>query len=207
MMFKKMVSGLLIAVFASMYAAPISAGVNNPSNLSEFLKTTEKVSAKYEYPSYKIAAASTGKVKLPAHTAIPMRCDETITTNNVVNGSTVKFSVLGDIKGENGKVVIASGTPVTAQISFAKSKDVIGKSGTVTVTDFHTEAVDGTYVPLSASVSANPDDKMVLSVVLSVLICPLFLLMKGEEAQVPVGTTKTAYTLTDIYINVSNNNL
>ena len=41
---------------------------------------------------------------------------------------------------------------------------------------------------------------MTLSIVLSVLICPLFLLMKGEEAQLPVGATKTAYTITDLYI-------
>ena len=41
---------------------------------------------------------------------------------------------------------------------------------------------------------------MVLSIVLSVLICPLFLLMKGDEAQVLVGTTKTAYTVADVYV-------
>lgn len=46
----------------------------------------------------------------------------------------------------------------------------------------------------------QPDDKMTVSIVLSVLICPLFLLMKGDEAQVPAGTTKTAYTITDTYI-------
>lgn len=68
------------------------------------------------------------------------------------------------------------------------------------ITDFHTTAVDGTYIPLSGSVSAKPDDKMTVSIVLSVLICPLFLLMKGDEAQVPAGTTKTAYTITDTYI-------
>ena len=77
---------------------------------------------------------------------------------------------------------------------------MIGRSGEVTVTDFHTTAVDGTYVPLSGSVSARPDDKMTMSIVLSVLICPLFLLMKGEDAQVPAGSTKTAYTISEVHI-------
>lgn len=44
---------------------------------------------------------------------------------------------------------------------------------------------------------------MVISVVLSVLICPLFLLMKGDDAQVPAGITKTAYTVSDVYVKVN----
>jgi hypothetical protein len=73
----------------------------------------------------------------------------------------------------------------------------------LTVTDFHTTAVDGTYIPLSGSISARPDDKMTVSIILSVLVCPLFLLMKGNEAQLTIGTAKTAYTVTDVYINTT----
>lgn len=80
---------------------------------------------------------------------------------------------------------------------------MMGKSGEITVSDFHTTAVDGTYIPLSATVSAKPDDKMVTSIVLSVHICPLFLLMKGEEAQLNSGATKTAYTVLDTYIKTT----
>ena len=80
---------------------------------------------------------------------------------------------------------------------------MIGRSGELTVNDFHTTAVDGTYIPLSGSVSAKPDDKMTLSVVLSVLICPLFLLMHGDDARLPVGSTKTAYTITDTYVKTN----
>ena len=42
---------------------------------------------------------------------------------------------------------------------------------------------------------------MVLSIVLSAVICPLFLLMEGREAEVLAGTTKTVYTASDAYIN------
>ena len=80
---------------------------------------------------------------------------------------------------------------------------MLGKSGEVTVSDFNTTAVDGTYVPLSGSVSAKPDDKMTISIVLGVLICPLFLLMRGDEAVVPAGTQKTAYTVNQVYIKPS----
>lgn len=41
---------------------------------------------------------------------------------------------------------------------------------------------------------------MALSIVLSIIICPLFLLMKGGEATLPPNTTKTVYTVTDVYV-------
>lgn len=207
-MVKRFVSTFLIVAFMSIFATPLSGTVSASTgemNLTEFLKTTENIAASYKYPSMKLAANGAGKATLAAHTPIMIRCDETITTNNIVNGSTVNFSVINDVKDRNGLILIKSGTPVTAQISFVKDKGMIGRSGELTVTDFHTTAVDGTYIPLSGSVSAKPNDKMVCSIVLSVLICPLFLLMKGEEAQLSAGATKIAYTVMETYIKTTNN--
>src|SRR5574344_1129579 len=200
-MYTKLLSSFLSITLMTLFTSPLSAeSTNADKSLYSFLKTTETIETSYKYPSMKLASTSNGKTKLSAHTPIMIRCEETISTRDVVSGGTVNFSVLSDVKADNGLVVIRAGAPVTAEITFAKKKGMIGKSGQLTVNDFHTTAVDGTYVPLSASVSAQPDDNMTTSVVLSVLICPLFLLMKGDEAQVPVGTTKTAYTLTDVYI-------
>lgn len=194
---------LLVTFLTSFGATPLFADSASSKNqtLTEFLKTTDEISTHYEYPSM-IASTNTKGYCLPAHTMIPIRCDETITTKNIVNGSEVNFSVCGNIKDANGHTIIKSGTPVTANISFRK-EGMIGRSGEITVTDFHTTAIDGTYVPLSASVNASPDDKMCTSIVLSLLICPLFLLMKGDEAKVPAGTSKSAYTVTDIYVKPS----
>lgn len=201
---RKFTSLTLIFSFFMIAVAPLSAlEVNNQESLYEFLKTTKNINASYNYPSMKISSNSSGKSILPAHTPILIRCDETITTKDVVSGGMVKFSVLNDVKASNDNVVIKAGTPVTAQISFSKDKGMIGRSGQLTISDFHTTAVDGTYIPLSGSVSANPDDKMTLSIVLSVLICPLFLLMKGDEAKLAEGTTKIAYTIVETYIKAS----
>ena len=203
MKIKKLLASFLALSFMSLFVSPLSAGVAAQSDqmtLSEFLKTTDKIEASYSYPSMRLSANSGGKSTLSAHTPIVIRCVDTITTKEIVSGGTVNFAVVADVKDANGNVLIKSGAPVTAQISFSKSKGMIGRSGEITVTDFSTTAVDGTYVPLSGSVSARPDDKMTMSIVLSVLICPLFLLMKGEEAVVPSGTQKTAYTVADVYI-------
>lgn len=203
MKIKKTIASFLLVSMISLFGSPLATtaqATTDQMSLYDFIKTTENVQASYKYPSFKLAANSTGKVTLSAHTPIVIRCTETISTRDVVSGGTVNFAVVADVKDNRDNILIKAGTPVTAEITFARSKGMIGKSGEVTVNDFHTTAVDGTYIPLSGSVSARPDDKMTMSIVLSVLICPLFLLMKGEEAQVPAGTTKTAYTVTDVYI-------
>ena len=203
MKIKKLVASFLTLSFMTMFSTSLSTEVaaqTDQMTLSEFLKTTGKVEASYSYPLMRLSANGAGKSTLSAHTPIIIRCVDTITTKELVSGGTVNFAIVSDIKDANGNVLIKAGAPVTAQISFSKSKGMIGKSGEVTVTDFSTTAVDGTYVPLSGSVSAKPDDKMTMSIVLGVLICPLFLLMKGEEAVVPAGTQKTAYTVSDVYI-------
>lgn len=203
MKIKKIVALFLLFTFCTIFSAPMtgSASANTGTEtLYDFIKNTKDITASYTYPSMKLSAAAMGKSTLAAHTPIIIRCTETISTRDIVSGGEVNFAVVNDVKNANGNILIKAGSPVTAQISFAKSKGMIGRSGEVTVTDFHTTAIDGTYVPLSGSVSAKPDDKMTLSIVLSVLVCPLFLLIKGDDAQVSAGTTKTAYTISDVHI-------
>lgn len=203
MKIKKIIATFLVMSFTSLFTAPVTSvatAEDENMSLSEFLKTTKNVEASYKYPSLIATTNSADKSTLSAHTPIMIRCKETITTKDIVSGDTVNFTVVQDIKDNSGNVLIKGGTPVTAQISFAKKHGMIGRSGEITISDFHTTAIDGSYIQLSGSVSARPDDQMSMSIVLSVLICPLFLLMKGDEARVPAGTTKTAYTVADVYI-------
>lgn len=200
---KRTFATLLLFAFCIVFTPQIANSIpltTNEDSLHDFLQNTKEIKAVFDYPSMEKTTNIAGKTKLAAHTPIAIRCTETISTKDIVSGGVVKFAVVSDIMSSNGSVLVKAGTPVTAQISFAKSNGMLGRSGEITITDFHTTAVDGTYIPLSGSVSAKPDDKMTLSIVLSVLICPLFLLIKGNEAQVNVGTTKTAYTIADIYI-------
>ena len=173
-------------------------------SLYDFLQTTnrENINARMEYPSMPKQIITPRQIKLPANTPVIIKSNETVSTRDVVSGSTVKFTVLQDVKSADGMVLIKSGTPVSAQIVFAKDRGWIGSSGQITISDFHTTAIDGTYVPLSGTVAQHPDDKMVLSICLGVIICPLFLLMRGEDAQVPAGTTKNSYTASDVYIKI-----
>lgn len=198
---KKVISLLLVLAFFGIYMPGITQEPVNQDSLYNFLKTTKKINAKMVYPGMKLTSNTANKTVLRANTPIIIKSAETITTRDVITGSEVRFIVANDVKSENGETIIKSGSPATATISFKKDRGKIGTSGELTVSDFHTIAIDGTYIPLSGTMSSQPDDKMVLSIVLSVFICPLFLLMNGDEARLDAGTTKTVYTLSDTYIN------
>ena len=181
--------------------APINAATTKNETLYDFLKNNENIKASYKYPSMKLTSRTEGKTKLSANTPVILKNRYTVSTKTLVSGNSILFTVLDDVKDETGTILIKAGTPATAEITFVEYKGLIGRSGEIEINDFHTTAIDGSYVALSGSLSANPDNKRALSIILSIFVCPLFLLMEGDEAQIAAGTTKTVYTALDTYIN------
>lgn len=202
MIIKKLTSFVLTFLFIFLTTTQISmsASPDKKVTLADFIANNDEIEAKFVYPTMKLSSNGNNRTLLPANTPIVIRCHDNLSANNFTSGSSVNFSVVNDVKASNGAILIKAGAPVMAQVTFVENNGMIGKSGKITISDFHTVAVDGTYVPLSGTVSSNPDDKMVLSILLSVFVCPLFLIMKGADGVLPAGTTKTAYTTTNTYI-------
>lgn len=202
MIIKKLTSFmlLLLFIFSTTTQMSLSTSLSKKGTLADFIENNDKIEAKFDYPSMKLSSNAGNRTLLPANTAITIRCHDNISANNFTSGSTVNFYVVNDVKASNGAILVKAGAPVSAQVTFAESNGMIGKSGKITISDFHTTAVDGTYIPLSGTISSNPDDKMVMSILLSVFVCPLFLIMKGADGTLQAGTTKTAYTTTNVYI-------
>lgn len=204
-MYKKLISGLLLSLLCLWNLMPYADAVQNnkAQNLYEFVKENKEVTVRYEYPSWKLAsAAKKGKgLTIPAGTPIVLKNMETINSSAINIGSTVTFTVVNDVK-VNDKIVIKAGSVADAQISYSKRKNYAGIGGEIVVSDFSVHAVDGTYIPLRATLSSRGEDKVGLSVGLGFFLCVLFLLIKGEDAIIPAGTTKSVYTMSDVTINV-----
>ena len=131
---------------------------------------------------------------IQSNTPVRLKSEETLITKNLTENETVKFSVNGNVLDSNRNVIISSGTPVTAQVTYLQNKNRIGKSGELTVSNFRTTTTDGQSIELVGSTMARPDNRRVRSIVLSAAICPLFLLMRGAEAEIPSGTSVVVYT-------------
>ena len=62
-------------------------------------------------------------------------------------------------------------------------------------------AVDGTQVPLELTMNEEGQSVMKRSMLLGILIIPLFFLMKGKQVEIPAGTTRSTYTAADVEIS------
>mgnify|MGYP000885547906 CR=1 FL=1 len=97
------------------------------------------------------------------------------------NGDNVTLTVSADVM-VNKKVVIKGGTPVEAVVATAKDRGMIGKAGEIGISVRTTKAVDGSLIMLSGDKYVSGDSSTVASAGLAIFLCPLFLLMEGEEA-------------------------
>lgn len=212
MNFKKPVSALLSLSIVLSATLPAFSGtaVKQPASpkvttWQEYVQKHPKIEVEYRYSNHAkpvLIAANGVKVKLPANSPVILKLNDTIKGNDSIQGTTVNFTVVNDVKVGNS-IVVKAGSRAKAQVSMQDDNGIIGQSGKVLISDFGVQAVDGTFIPLQGSLSEKGKDKMIMSVGLAIVLCPLFLLMKGGEATLPAGMEKTTYTAADAEINVT----
>jgi hypothetical protein len=139
-------------------------------------------------------ASLSAEITIKAGTPIPIRLEESVTSETATTGQSVRFTVTRDVKVD-GVVVIKAGSPVDAEVSFAQKTGSLGKEGKVFVVVRYAMAVDGTKVPLRASLSKSGDEK----VALSWMVCPF---IKGTGGEIQANTETKAYVDYDTKINI-----
>lgn len=133
-------------------------------------------------------------VTIKAGTPIPVKLEEAISSETATAGQTVRFTVTRNVSVD-GTVVIKAGSPVVGEITYSQKTGSLGKEGKVFLVLQHAVAVDGTRVPLDASLSQSGDEQ----VALSYMICPF---IKGTSSMIPAGTETKAYVEYDTKISL-----
>ncbi len=134
-------------------------------------------------------------------TPVALRLEKSINSDTVYVGDPVDLVVARDVK-VNGKVVISQGTRTGGEVAFVEEKGLIGKPGKIMITVRSTTAVDGTEVPLRATVTREGKSKQTLAIILGIVLCLFILLMKGESAVIPAGYEIKAYVDYSVDISV-----
>ena len=156
--------------------------------------------------SYPLTLAQPGtasvqsSIKIPNGTPVVLRLANEISSKTAMTGTQVDFRVVGDVK-VNNTVVIKDGTIGHAQVASADKSGFIGSEGSIAISDFSVNAVDGARVPLAANLSQRGKDRQVLSIALGAFVCLPFFFLKGQDAIIPAGTEKTVYTASDVTVN------
>ena len=110
-----------------------------------------------------------------------------------------------------GEIMLNAGTNIPLETVSTIQSDLLraqkakglGKEGFVEIQIKSVTAADDQEVFLTGgNVYQEGDDKQTLSIVLGVLVCILFLTMKGKNAQVPAGFQVTPSVATNMSIKV-----
>lgn len=141
------------------------------------------------------------KVRIPAGTAILVRVVEKVSPSTHKLGDRARMLVDQDVV-ISGAVVIARSAPVFVEVATAEEAGYAGTSGKIAFSFKTVTAVDGNNILLSGTKEQKGKDSMVVSIGASIVCCPLFLLMKGEEGVVPENTLVTVYVLQDADVTV-----
>lgn len=127
------------------------------------------------------------KITIPVGTLVTLRTTSELNPKYLNVGDRVILKVANDVKID-GKVVIAAGASARGEITAKKNQGLAGVNARIGLAVRSVEAVDGTAVSLYGSKMAEGESKTTESVILTVLCCILFLLMKGQDANIPAGT-------------------
>lgn len=142
------------------------------------------------------------QVKLNSGTPVVLRLTEEISSKTKNTNDMVNLEVARDVV-INGKTVIKAGTPAVGTVTWAEKEGIVGQAGKVSISVDSTKTVDNQKVILRGNVTQGGQEKTAISIVLAVVCCFLFLLMKGKTASLPVGTEVKAYTDMELTVEAS----
>jgi len=149
--------------------------------------------------------ALSNTITLKNSTVVVVRSSGQISSAQYKTGQEVILAVAQDVKvRSDGELVtvISAGSPVYATVQESKKGQMAGGAGSIIIGLNSTTAVDGSNIGLSGALSNSADSEVGATVAVGVILCPLFLLNKGDDGTIPVGAQLRAMTVGDYEIKV-----
>ena len=98
-------------------------------------------------------------------------------------------------------LIIKKNIKVGARIEISDKAKGLGKEGTLKIIFNYITAVDGQNIPISGVYNyVKGENKSGTAVGLSFVLSPLFLFLKGKEANIPIGSLIEVYITQEINI-------
>ncbi len=139
-----------------------------------------------------MSAQSNGVIRIPDATALRLSLSEPLSSATNEVDDPVRFEVTEDVK-VGSFVAVPKGATAVGHVVEVDPKRRLGRAGKLNFTIDHVKAVDGTNVRLRASSMRKGDDKTGTVIVGTVLLSPLFLIMRGKDVNIAKGTSVVAY--------------
>jgi hypothetical protein len=168
-------------------APPAAASAPTPASLT----TVAPAAA----PSAPVAP---GIVRLAEGTEVNLTLNDGLSSATAADGDKFTITTADPIKLADG-TIIPAGYHGVGEVSTVERRGMLGKAGQLSVRlDYFT--IGETRVHLRANKSQDGKSNQTTTIVLSLLISPLFLLMHGKDATIPKGQTIVGYVDGDVGI-------
>lgn len=147
-------------------------------------------------------AMPAGKVTLRSGTPVLLETTQMINSEFLSVGQSIDCRVRFDVKVD-GETVIKAGSIAKGQVTRVESARGLGKEGYIEIQMKSVRSVDGQMIPLmSGNIFREGEDKKTLAWGAGLFLCVLFLLVKGENAEIASGTSIDANVGVDMEIAV-----
>jgi hypothetical protein len=141
------------------------------------------------------------EVKIPERTVVPIKLTQTLKGDAVTVGQSVDFEVSRDVILDNF-VVIKHGAPAYGTITSSEEAGYVSKGGKIGFSVDYCKAIDGSKVYLKALLQREAESHTGANIAASVILCPLILAARGEEAEIPAGTEFKSYVENEVFVSV-----
>jgi len=144
--------------------------------------------------------SQTTKTKIEEGTIILIKSLSIISSNTTWNGESFDFFCTENVVVDN-KIIIKKNSKVTGKVESLEKSRSLGKEGSLKIVFNYITAIDGQNIPISGIYNYVKGDNTSGSAVgLSIVLSPLFLFLKGKEANIPIGSLIEVYTTQEIDI-------
>jgi len=131
-------------------------------------------------------------LKIPDGTALRLSLTQELSSATNAVDDPVHFEVMDDVK-VSGVVAFPMGSTAVGHVVEVDPRRRMGRAGKLNFTVDHVKAPDGSNLRLRASSTRKGEDKTGTVIIGSVVLSPLFLIMRGKDITIPKGTEITAY--------------
>jgi hypothetical protein len=141
------------------------------------------------------------RIRIPERAVVPITLIQNLKGSDVMVGTSVDFKVTRNIIIDD-YIVIKSGAPAYGSVTSAEEAGYVSAGGKIGLSIDYCKAIDGTRVYLKSILQHKGKSSMGGNIAASIIVCPLILLAKGGEAEIPLGTEFKSFTETDFDVKV-----
>jgi hypothetical protein len=131
-------------------------------------------------------------IKVPDGTALRLSLVETLSSATTEVDTPIHFELTENVRVA-GNVLIPKGSTALGHVVEVEPRRRMGRAGKLNFTVDHVKAPDGSNLRLRASSARKGEDKTGTVIIGSVVLSPLFLIMRGKDVVIPKGTEISAY--------------